>query len=47
MCVRHANKNEKGDLDAVLALDRRRRDIIAEVEQLKNTRNVVTRKSRG
>jgi seryl-tRNA synthetase len=37
-----ANKNEKGDLDAVLALDRRRRDIIAEVEVLKNTRNVVS-----
>ncbi len=37
-----ANKNEKGDLDAVLASDRRRREIIAEVEQLKNTRNVVS-----
>ncbi len=36
------NKNEKGDVDAVLAIDRRRRDIIAEVEQLKNTRNVVS-----
>ncbi len=36
------NKNEKGDLDAVLALDRRRREIIAEVEVLKNTRNVVS-----
>ena len=37
-----ANKNEKGDLDAVLASDRRRREIIAEVELLKNTRNVVS-----
>ncbi|MCB2205968.1 serine--tRNA ligase [bacterium] len=37
-----ANKNEKGDVDAVLALDARRREIIAEVEQLKNTRNVVS-----
>ncbi|MBE0643024.1 MAG: serine--tRNA ligase [Bacteroidetes bacterium] len=36
------NKNEKGDVDAVLVIDRRRRDIIAEVEQLKNTRNVVS-----
>jgi len=36
------NKNEKGDVDAVLALDGRRREIIAEVEQLKNTRNVVS-----
>ncbi len=36
------NKNEKADVDAVLAIDRRRRDIIAEVEQLKNTRNVVS-----
>lgn len=37
-----ANKNEKGDLDAVLQLDRRRRDIITEVEQLKSTRNSVS-----
>jgi seryl-tRNA synthetase len=36
------NKNEKGDVDAVLGLDARRREIIAEVEQLKNTRNVVS-----
>lgn len=36
------NKNEKGDVDAVLAQDARRREIIAEVEQLKNTRNVVS-----
>jgi seryl-tRNA synthetase len=37
-----AGKNEKADLDALLALDRKRRDIIAEVEQLKNLRNVVS-----
>ncbi|MBN1447192.1 MAG: serine--tRNA ligase [Bacteroidetes bacterium] len=36
------NKNERGDIDAVLDVDRRRREIIAEVEQLKNTRNVVS-----
>jgi seryl-tRNA synthetase len=36
------NKNEKGDVEAVLAQDARRREIIAEVEQLKNTRNVVS-----
>jgi seryl-tRNA synthetase len=36
------NKNEKGDVDAVIEIDRRRRDIIAEVELLKNTRNVVS-----
>jgi seryl-tRNA synthetase len=36
------NKNEKGDVDAVIEIDRRRREIIAEVEQLKNTRNVVS-----
>lgn len=36
------NKNEKGDVDAVIETDRRRREIIAEVEQLKNTRNVVS-----
>ena len=36
------NKNEKGDVDRVLQLDARRREIIAEVEQLKNTRNVVS-----
>lgn len=36
------NKNEKGSIDDVLALDRRRREIIVEVEQLKNTRNVVS-----
>ena len=36
------NKNEKGSVDAVLELDARRREIIVEVEQLKNTRNVVS-----
>ncbi len=36
------NKNEKGDVDAVIEIDRRRRGIIAEAEQLKNTRNVVS-----
>ncbi|MFZ1730750.1 MAG: serine--tRNA ligase [Bacteroidota bacterium] len=36
------NKNEKGDVDAVIENDRRRREIIAEVEVLKNTRNVVS-----
>ncbi|MDX9758349.1 MAG: serine--tRNA ligase [Bacteroidota bacterium] len=36
------NKNERGSVDDVLELDRRRRDIIVEVEQLKNTRNVVS-----
>lgn len=36
------NKNERGDVDAVLDIDRRRREIIAEVDRLKNTRNVVS-----
>ena len=36
------NKHERGDVDAVLELDRRRREIIAEVDRLKNTRNVVS-----
>ena len=37
-----ARKNEKADIEAVLDVDKRRRDIIADVEQKKNTRNVVS-----
>ncbi len=37
------NKNEKGDVSLILALDKTRRDIISEVEQLKNQRNVVSK----
>ncbi|MBD3402342.1 serine--tRNA ligase, partial [candidate division GN15 bacterium] len=37
-----ANKNEKADIDEVLALDQRRRDILQEVEQLKATRNTAS-----
>ncbi len=36
------DKHERGDVDAVLDIDRRRREIIAGVDQLKNTRNVVS-----
>ncbi|MFH2036581.1 MAG: serine--tRNA ligase [Candidatus Zixiibacteriota bacterium] len=36
------NKNEHADIDVILNLDSRRRDIIGEVEQLKATRNKVS-----
>jgi len=35
-----ARKNDPADIDGILALDRRRRDIIKEVEALKSMRNV-------
>jgi len=38
-----AEKNDTGDIDIVLQIDQRRRSIIGEVEQLKNTRNEVSR----
>lgn len=37
------NKNEKGNVDAILELDEKRRAIIQEVESLKNVRNVVSK----
>lgn len=37
-----ANKNESSDIDFILLLDEKRRNIIQEVEKLKNTRNNVT-----
>lgn len=37
-----ANKGEKASLDQFLALDSRRRDILVEVEQLKNRRNLAS-----
>ena len=37
-----ANKNEKGNVDGVLALDEERRNIIVQVEELKATRNKVS-----
>ncbi len=37
-----ANKNEKGNVDEVLALDEERRNIIVQVEELKATRNKVS-----
>ncbi|MDH7516577.1 MAG: serine--tRNA ligase [Bacteroidota bacterium] len=37
-----ANKNERDRLDELLAFDARRREIIVEVESLKNTRNTVS-----
>ena len=36
------NKNESADINAVLAVDEKRRNIIQEVEQLKNQRNTVS-----
>ncbi|HLP28943.1 MAG TPA: serine--tRNA ligase [Candidatus Didemnitutus sp.] len=36
------NKNDKSDIDALVALDVQRRSIIQEVEDLKSTRNAVT-----
>jgi seryl-tRNA synthetase len=36
------NKNESADINAVLSVDEKRRNIIQEVEQLKNQRNTVT-----
>lgn len=36
------NKNDKSDVSSVVELDRRRRSIIQTVEDLKNTRNVVS-----
>jgi seryl-tRNA synthetase len=38
-----ANKNAKADIDKALELDERRRSLIAEVEQLKATRNKATK----
>ncbi len=37
-----ANKNEKGNVDELLALDEERRNIIVQVEELKATRNKVS-----
>jgi seryl-tRNA synthetase len=37
-----ARKNEKDRLDELLALDKRRRELITDVEALKNTRNTVS-----
>ncbi len=37
-----ANKNEKGNVDELLALDEERRNIIVQVEELKATRNRVS-----
>lgn len=37
------NKNEKADIAGLIKLDERRREIISEVDQLKNTRNVVSK----
>ena len=36
------NKNDGSDIDALVALDLNRRALIQEVEELKNTRNVVS-----
>ncbi len=36
-------KNEAGDLDGLLEMDRQRRDILKEVEELKQTRNRVSK----
>ncbi len=37
------NKNEKADIDTILATDLKRREIIQEVDELKNKRNVVSK----
>ncbi len=37
------NKNEKADIDAFLSLDEKRKNIIAEAEQLKSQRNTVSK----
>ena len=36
------NKNDSSDIDTLVALDLERRALIQEVEDLKNTRNVVS-----
>ena len=38
-----ANKNESADIDSILALDEKRRNIIGEVESLKSKRNTVSK----
>ena len=37
-----AKKNDDSDIDKILALDRRRRDVIKKVEQLRAERNRVS-----
>ena len=37
-----ANKGEKGDIDIILSLDKKRRDLISEVEKLKAERNAAS-----
>ena len=38
-----ANKNESADIDSILSLDEKRRNIIGEVESLKSKRNTVSK----
>ena len=39
------NRHAKADVDAFVALDNQRRDILQKVEAMKNERNTVPRKS--